>query len=167
MGEEFILFGAVTGVVLLLRRGEQANGVSEQTVGSDTIRLFGILMVGVALLVGLWLVAFGFVTPGGGFQGGVAIAGAIVLVFATVSYRAWRPFANELVLDPLEGAGVGAYVIVGLAALVSGPSCTTCSAPAGPGRSSPAAACPCSTGRPPWRSPRPRSSSSRSSSSTR
>ena len=29
-------------------------------------------MVGGGLLVGLWLVAFGYVTPGGGFQGGVA-----------------------------------------------------------------------------------------------
>ena len=47
------------------------------------------VMIGVTFLIGLWVIAFGFLTPGGGFQGGVVVAGAILLVFLTAGYRAW------------------------------------------------------------------------------
>lgn len=128
MGEEFILFTAVAGVVLLLRtRGEQEE--DEQTeeeeevvdaVESDNVRVLGVLMLGIALLVALWLVAFGYVTPGGGFQGGVVVAGALLLVYVATSYRAWRRLTREVVLDPLEASGVGSYAILGLATLIAG-----------------------------------------------
>jgi multicomponent Na+:H+ antiporter subunit B len=126
MGEEFILFAAVLGTVLLLR-SHRSDEAEEQrldrtvdAVESDGQRLFGVLMIGFALLVGLWLVAFGFQTPGGGFQGGVVVAGAMVLLYAGVSFRAWHRFAKEEAVDPFEGLGVGGYVVIGLAALASG-----------------------------------------------
>jgi multicomponent Na+:H+ antiporter subunit B len=122
MGEEFILFAAVLGVALLLR-DEAASGRAERNTRrfpSDAVRLVGVLMVGGGLLVGLWLAAFGYVTPGGGFQGGVVVAGAILLLYVIGSHRDYRPFRDEHVLDPLEGLGAGGYVVVGLAALVSG-----------------------------------------------
>jgi len=120
MGEEFILFGAVTGVVLLLRAQERDEPEVREGVGSDTVRIVGIVMAGAVLLVGLWLVAFGFVTPGGGFQGGVIIAAAVFCVFLCADFGAWRKVGNETFLDPVEGAGAGGYVVIGLAALVSG-----------------------------------------------
>jgi multicomponent Na+:H+ antiporter subunit B len=128
MGEEFILFASVTGVVMLLRsHGEDEDEEKEEdeeevvdAVKSDGMRVVGLLMVGVSLLIGLWLVAFGFVTPGGGFQGGVFLAGAVLLVYVVASHRAWRKISRETVLDPMEGIGVGGYVVVGLAALISG-----------------------------------------------
>jgi multicomponent Na+:H+ antiporter subunit B len=120
MGEEFILFASVVGVVLLLRSGGERKRDMDESVGSDLVRVVGVLAVSAAVLVGLWLVAFGFVTPGGGFQGGVVIAGGAVLLFLAASYRAWSGFGDEHILDPLEGIGAGGYVIVGLAALVSG-----------------------------------------------
>jgi multicomponent Na+:H+ antiporter subunit B len=119
MGEEYILFGAVMGVVLLLRSGER-EGEPEDTVGSDLVRTGGVLAVGAVVLVGLWLVSFGFVTPGGGFQGGVAIAAGALMLFIAAGQRSWSRVATESVLDPLEGLGAGGYVVVGLAALVSG-----------------------------------------------
>lgn len=121
LGEEFILFAAVTGVVLLLRSREDERGENlDETIGSDMVRVVGAVAVSAVVLVGLWLVAFGFVTPGGGFQGGVAVASGVVLLYLVSSYRAWTGVGNEGVLDPLEGLGAGGYVIVGLAALVSG-----------------------------------------------
>ena len=121
LGEEFILFTAVVGVVLLLRgeaRPEQEN--IHDSIGSDMVRVVGVLSVGAAFLIGLWIVAFGFVTPGGGFQGGVVLAGAALLVLLVSSYGDWEPIGSEHVLDPLEGLGAGGFVIVGLAALISG-----------------------------------------------
>jgi multicomponent Na+:H+ antiporter subunit B len=122
MGEEFILYAAVVGVTLLLR-DETASGSAEKRtrrLRSDVVRLVGVVMVGGGLLIGLWLVAFGYVTPGGGFQGGVVVAGAILLLYVVGSHRDYRPFRDEHVLDPLEGLGAGGYVVVGLAALASG-----------------------------------------------
>lgn len=120
MGEEFILFAAVVGVVLLLRGSEQREAPADESIGSDLVRVFGTYAVAAVVLVGLWLVAFGFITPGGGFQGGVVIAAGVVLVFLASTYRAWSGIGNEHILDPFEGLGAGGYVVVGIAALISG-----------------------------------------------
>jgi multicomponent Na+:H+ antiporter subunit B len=118
LGEEFILFGAISGVVLLLRRG--GRDFADAPVRSDILRLIGFPLTATVFLIGLWLIAFGFVTPGGGFQGGVVVAGALLLVFLTQGFGPWRRLAREEVLDPLEGIGVGTYVCVGLGALIAG-----------------------------------------------
>jgi multicomponent Na+:H+ antiporter subunit B len=120
MGEEFILFAAVSGVVLLLRGDEEKATDAPDVVTSHALRLFGILAAGLVVLVGLWLAAFGLVTPGGGFQGGVTIAAGLLVLYLAVGYGSWRRFARDVVVDAVEGAGAGGYVIVGLAALISG-----------------------------------------------
>ncbi|HEX6762823.1 MAG TPA: hydrogen gas-evolving membrane-bound hydrogenase subunit E [Gaiellaceae bacterium] len=122
MGEEFILFAAVVGVVILLRENNAGMTRAAQAdfVRSDAIRFFGVPILGLVVLVGLWLAAFGLVTPGGGFQGGVAIASGIVVLYLTVGYRHWHRLGDERRLDPFEGIGAGAYVAVGIAALIAG-----------------------------------------------
>ena len=126
LGEEFILFAAVVGVVLLLREDDdeaaaRVDEVDERpVVRTDAVRIFGAVMLGVVVLVGLWLAAFGLVTPGGGFQGGVVVAAGLTVLFLAAGYRPWRRAASIHVLDPFEGAGAGVYVSVGLAALISG-----------------------------------------------
>jgi multicomponent Na+:H+ antiporter subunit B len=120
LGEEFILFGAVIGVVLLLRGEEGRSEDVEDDTGSDLVRVFGTLAIGAAVLVGLWLVAFGFVTPGGGFQGGVAISSGALLLYLVAGYREWSAFGDETRLDPIKGIGGGGYAVIGLAALVGG-----------------------------------------------
>jgi multicomponent Na+:H+ antiporter subunit B len=122
MGEEFILFAAILGVALLLRDETRSRQVERRTqrLPNDAVRLLGVLMLGVGLLTGLWLMAFGYITPGGGFQGGVLFAGAVLLLYVVGSHRDYHPFRDEHVLDLLEAIGAGGYVVVGLAALVSG-----------------------------------------------
>lgn len=120
MGEELILFAAVVGVLLILRAQTERTGDPESRIRSEALRGIGLFAVGPAVLIGLWLVAFGYVTPGGGFQGGVVLAGALLLVYLTWSYRAWHRLTGERALDPIESLGAGAYICVGLAALVGG-----------------------------------------------
>jgi multicomponent Na+:H+ antiporter subunit B len=122
MGEEFILYAAVVGVTLLLRDETRSRAAERRTrrLPNDAVRLMGVVMVGGGLLVGLWLMAFGYITPGGGFQGGVLTAGAILLLYLVGSHRDYRPFRNVHALDPLEVLGAGGYVVTGLAALASG-----------------------------------------------
>jgi multicomponent Na+:H+ antiporter subunit B len=118
MGEEFILFTAVMGVALLLRsfRPEKEERPHDR-VTSDAVRLTGQLMTPVTFVLGLWLAAFGLVTPGGGFQGGVVLASALVLLWAAGSYRAYRNASPVWLVDLAEGAGAGGYVAIGLLAL--------------------------------------------------
>lgn len=121
LGEEFILFVAVTGVVLLLRKQEKDDvGELTDAIRSDGVRVAGTLAVGLAILVALWVVAFGFVTPGGGFQGGAALASGVLLLFLTASWKAWAGVADARFLDPVEGIGAGGYAVVGLVALANG-----------------------------------------------
>ena len=66
MGEELILFAAVMGVAMLLREPrEEEAPVPEDPVRSDALRAFGISFAGATLVLGLWIVAHGYVTPGG------------------------------------------------------------------------------------------------------
>jgi multicomponent Na+:H+ antiporter subunit B len=117
MGEELILFAAVIGVALLLRQPERRPRSDPER---DAVRHGGALLVGAAVLVGIWLVAFGFVTPGGGFQGGVAIAAGALLLYVAAGHRGWTRFGDERLLDPADALGAGGYAVIGLAALVAG-----------------------------------------------
>lgn len=118
LGEELILFAAVMGVALILRaiRDENAPRPHDR-VASDAVRLVGQLMVPVTLLTGLWLAAFGYVTPGGGFQGGVVLAAALLMLWAGGSYRAYKRASPRAMVDAVEGASAAGFVVVGLVAL--------------------------------------------------
>jgi multicomponent Na+:H+ antiporter subunit B len=128
LGEEFILFTAAAGVALLLRA---ARGEHEQPHGdaaperpapetSDLVRVFGLGLIGFTLLLGLYVVLHGHLTPGGGFQGGVILAAAVLVVYLAgewVSAGRLRPVAS---MEALEGIGAGGFAALGLAGLIAG-----------------------------------------------
>ena len=119
LGEEFILFSAALGVALLLRetRGEERP---PDRVHGDALRLVGLGFVAVLLLLGLNVVAHGYITPGGGFQGGVVLAAAFALVYLAGEYRAYRRLTPTPALDLVKGAGVGAFAVIGVVSLLLG-----------------------------------------------
>lgn len=122
LGEECILFASVTGIVMLLRgaRGEarsaealriaqrRREGRSEAMMGA------GRVLAPVVLLYGIYVVVHAQITPGGGFQGGVIVFGAVMLVYLGEGYPVWRRMARSAVLDLTEAFGAGIYVIGGL-----------------------------------------------------
>lgn len=124
LGEEFILFSAVSGVALLLRASRETSEwerpVDRQPV--ETLTGVGLVLTPLLIVVGLWLVGHGHLTPGGGFQGGVVLAMGAVLLYLTAQYRAFRRITPEHVVDAAEGIGAGTYVIFGFAGLVIGGS---------------------------------------------
>ena len=125
LGEELILFTAVLGVVLLLREGRETRKEDEEKVDigddvrDDAIRLVGVAMVAPAVALGLWLVAFGYVTPGGGFQGGVVLAGAILLAYLAGSFRRFHAVAPGTAVELFEGIGAGGYALIGIVGLIA------------------------------------------------
>jgi multicomponent Na+:H+ antiporter subunit B len=89
LGEETILFAAVMGVTLLLRKlkGEREDpprreAYDRESPGtSDAVRALTLGLTMPLVLLGLQVVSHGQVTPGGGFQGGVILATAPLAVF--------------------------------------------------------------------------------------
>ncbi|MFL6038254.1 MAG: MnhB domain-containing protein, partial [Gaiellaceae bacterium] len=120
LGEEFILFTAVMGVALLLREARDERDRPRDEARSDAVRAVGVALVGPTVVVGLYLIAHGYLTPGGGFQGGVAVAAGLVLVYAAGRYRAFRAASPTPLVDFAEGFGAGAYAALGIGVLVAG-----------------------------------------------
>jgi multicomponent Na+:H+ antiporter subunit B len=128
LGEEFILFAAVVGVASLLRtlRGEKARNPDDDAPGrrvpetSLAIRLAGLGLVAPVVLVGIYVVAHGHQTPGGGFQGGVILATALLLTYLSADYMTFRRVGPTELIEAAEGAGAIGFVLIGLAGLVFG-----------------------------------------------
>ena len=128
VGEEFILFAAVMGVSMLLRaqrreHRETRRGLASRLAlggASDALRVAGLSLIGPMVLAGVWLVSHGQSTPGGGFQGGLILAAAPLLIYLVGRYLAFRRMNPVGLLDLGEGTGAGGFVLVGLAGLVAG-----------------------------------------------
>jgi len=128
MGEEYILFAAVLGVAILLRaqRGETEQPPDEDAADrrapgtSNAVRVIGLALVGPVVLFGIYVVTHGHLTPGGGFQGGVVLATAALLVFLSGEYVTLRRLSPEVVTDAAESVGAAAYVAIGLLGVAAG-----------------------------------------------
>jgi multicomponent Na+:H+ antiporter subunit B len=129
IGEEFILFASVAGCALLLRqqRDEERSNQEELDASEATIRTTSsavkstCLWVAIpAALFGWYVIAHGQLTPGGGFQGGVIAASAAVFVYLAGEYLAFRAMNPLPLLEVLDSAGAGGYVVVGLSGLLAG-----------------------------------------------
>lgn len=126
--EETIFFAAVTGTALLLRaqRQEKEEGAKdsaperEAPTMSDAVRAAGLLMTAAALLFGLYIVAHGHLTPGGGFQGGVVVASATLTVYLASRYRVLLDVVHIPAVDVVEPLGAAGYALLGVIPLLFG-----------------------------------------------
>ncbi len=125
LGEEFLLFASVVGVVLLLRdlRGENESLTSEITEhrfadASDALRALSLVLVPMLIALGVYLVIHGALTPGGGFQGGVVLAAGPMALLVAGRYLAMKRLAPDWALEALEAVGAGAYALLGLGGLI-------------------------------------------------
>ena len=66
------------------------------------------------LLFGLYLVSYGHLSPGGGFQGGVAIASAVVLLSLSQGIENTKVRFREKTLGLIESGGVAVLTVIGL-----------------------------------------------------
>jgi multicomponent Na+:H+ antiporter subunit B len=119
MGEELILFCSVLGVALLLREHREGRRREDDPVRSETLRFFGLGAVAATLLIGLVVIAYGYVSPGGGFQGGVIAGSAALLVWGAGSYAAFRRLSPEWLVDLGKALGAAGFVLVGIVGLLA------------------------------------------------
>lgn len=114
LGELTILFTAATVAGLVLGRGGPTSTRDPEsgfilTAGADL--LFPLLLV-----VGLYIILHGHLTPGGGFQGGVVLAAAFFVPILA------RPSSglDHATVSIIEGFAGAAFIAIGLLALFDG-----------------------------------------------
>lgn len=125
LGEEFILFTAVLGVAMLLRRDEKATvqpagKVADAPRLSAAVRLTTLPALLVTVIFGLYIGLHGQLTPGGGFQAGVILATAPLLIYLSENTEAFRRITSHAAAEVIEAIGAGGYAVIGLAPLLMG-----------------------------------------------
>ena len=129
LGEEFILFAAVVGLGLLLRA--QSDELRRRDPGdaqtgrgapetSPAVRLSVLALAAPTALLAIYITAHGHLSPGGGFQGGVVGATALLLVYLGGNYRTMRRVAPYTLVEVTKAAGAGAFVAIGIGGLLAG-----------------------------------------------
>jgi multicomponent Na+:H+ antiporter subunit B len=126
LGEELILFSAAIGSTLLLRSQRREGQIEEAAERSESararippsLRALGAYLVGPTLLLAVYVIAHGNLTPGGGFQGGVIGAAALLLVYAAGQLLAIEHVRPVALVEVVEAIGAAAYVLVAIGGIV-------------------------------------------------
>jgi multicomponent Na+:H+ antiporter subunit B len=126
LGEELILFSAALGATLLLRSQRREGRAEEAAERSDeerpaippSLRAAGAYLVGPTLMLAVYVIAHGNLTPGGGFQGGVIAAAALLLVYAAGQLLAVEHVRPVALVELAEAVGAAAYVLVAIGGIV-------------------------------------------------
>ncbi|MGQ4389982.1 MnhB domain-containing protein [Streptomyces sp. SAS_270] len=121
LGEMTILFASVLGTVVLLRQTrDERRGAPEPEDVAPAVRRYALVVLPVALLTGLYVIAHGQLSPGGGFQGGVVAATALHLLYLGVDYRALERIRPLGLYEAGDAVAASAYVVTGLAGVLGG-----------------------------------------------
>jgi multicomponent Na+:H+ antiporter subunit B len=128
VGEEFILFVAATGVATVLRRlrGERERSAAGQAASRDVpptssaVRMVALLFTGPVVVAGWWLASHAQTDPSGGFQGGILLATAFILIYLAGEFLVFHKISPADVTDTVEAVGAAGFVAVGLAAVTMG-----------------------------------------------
>jgi multicomponent Na+:H+ antiporter subunit B len=128
VGEEFILFTAAAGTAVVLRtlRGERERSAVDEAADRDVpptsgaVRMVALLFTGPVMVVGWWLASHAQTNPSGGFQGGVVLATAFILVYLSGEFLVFKRFSPVALTDAVEAVGAGGFAAIGVAAVGMG-----------------------------------------------
>jgi multicomponent Na+:H+ antiporter subunit B len=112
LGEVTVLFLATTGISLMLSSSKRVHDkIVEQE--SFILNVGSKLLLGVIVLFGVYIIVHGHLSPGGGFQGGVVIASAFLLLFLANPNMDLK----HSILTFGESVSGASYVLVGIIGL--------------------------------------------------
>ena len=126
LGEEFILFTAVLGVMMLLRRENETSTrqvegkVSDDSRLSESVQAITLPALLVTVTFGFYIGLHGQLTPGGGFQAGVILATAPLLVYLGENAGAFKRITSHTGLEVIEALGSASYALIGVTPLLLG-----------------------------------------------
>ncbi|MEV6027882.1 MnhB domain-containing protein [Streptomyces sp. NPDC052036] len=123
LGELSILFASVLGTVVLLRQTrDEKRGRPDPEEAALPVRRYALVVLPVALVCGLYVIAHGQLSPGGGFQGGVVAATALHLLYLGADYRALERIRPLGLFEVGDALAASAYLVTGLAGVLVGTS---------------------------------------------
>jgi multicomponent Na+:H+ antiporter subunit B len=111
LGEIAVLFIASLGIGLMLYPNTKCNIKAESNFMLQT---GATILFPVILLFGIYVMIYGHLSPGGGFQGGVIIASAVLILL--ISHKEFEvPHSLIVALETFAGVS---YVLIGLIGLL-------------------------------------------------
>ena len=114
LGEVTVLFIAALGVSLLLGSSEN---FAKRSKSGFILKVGSKIILPIVIIVGVYIITHGHLSPGGGFQGGAMIAAALLLM--AISDPQFIPSIKQFKL--LEGLSGTIFIILGLVGIsVSG-----------------------------------------------
>ena len=87
---------------------------------SSAVRMVALLFTGPVVLVGWWLASHAQTNPSGGFQGGVMLATAFVLIYLSGEFLVFKRFSPADLTDAVEAVGAGGFAAIGVSAVAMG-----------------------------------------------
>lgn len=93
------------------------NGIKQKNI---IVKCGADLFLPLSLTLGLYIILFGTVSPGGGFQGGVIVASSALLLYLGYGYQTATKAIHPRVLQVGESLGAVLYVILGLLGIFAG-----------------------------------------------
>ena len=128
LGEEFILFTAAAGMSIVLRRlrGERARSPVDEAADRDipatstAVRMIALLFTGPVVVMGWWLASHAQTSPSGGFQGGVVLATAFILVYLSGEFLVFKRASPVALTDVVEAVGAAGFAAIGVSAVAMG-----------------------------------------------
>ncbi len=121
LGETIVLLVAITGTIALIGK----YGINQGAVKSGRLRTVLLEVVAaklgpIVLVFGLYVMMYGHVSPGGGFQGGVVIASGIIFLELGGRKGASTMLADKKVLALIESSVFLLMVLSALSGVVLG-----------------------------------------------
>ena len=115
LGEVTILFLSIFGIGIGIERSHKMKTIL--VYDNALLKIGAQVLFPLIVLFGLYIIVHGHLSPGGGFQGGVIIASAFLLMFLSYgdSYD-----LNHKVLSLFEALSGAGFVFVGILAVMTG-----------------------------------------------
>jgi len=112
--------------VLRRLRGERERSAVDEAADRDVpatssaVRMTALLFTGPVVVVGWWLASHAQTSPSGGFQGGVILATAFILVYLSGEFLVFKRFSPVDLTDVVEAVGAGGFAAIGVSAVAMG-----------------------------------------------
>ena len=110
LGEVTVLFVSAMGVSLIVGTSDK---LIERNDSGFILKVGARVLTPILLIVGIYVITHGHLTPGGGFQGGSMIASSVLLLI--ISDKDFMPSTTKFKV--LEGLSGSAYILIGLAGI--------------------------------------------------
>lgn len=107
LGEVTVLFVSALGVSMIISSG---GGFMTRSSSGFILRVGSKMILPLILIVGVYVITHGHLTPGGGFQGGAMIATAMLLMSLS-DPKFFPSIRNFKILEGLSGT---AFIVIGL-----------------------------------------------------